>query len=73
MVTYILQHDGIYLCTNVQEGHATFSIYLHSGHIFDSVPSLERAWIQEGSLWGFYALGASVWGLLAALIVVRGV
>ena len=74
MITHIPWHDGIYLGTVVQRGHATFPIYLHSGYVFDPIPSLERVWIQEGSLQGgFHALGASVWGVSAAVIVVRGV
>ena len=74
MITYILWCDGIYLCTIVQEGHTTFFIYLQSGHVFDSVPSLKRVQIQEGSLQGgFYISGASIWELFMALVVVRGV
>ena len=74
MITYIPQHDGIHLGTIVQEDHTTFPIYLYSGYVFHPVPLLKRVWIQEGSLQGgFYSLGASIWGLFMALIVVRGV
>ena len=74
MITYVPWCDGIYLGTIVQEGHTTFSIYLHSGYVFNLLPLLKRVCIQEGSLQGgFYALGASIWGLFGALVVVRGV
>ena len=56
MIAYIPWHDGIYLGTIVQEGYATFPIYLHFSYILNPVPSLKRVWIQEGSLQGhFYA------------------
>ena len=74
MITYVLQHDGIYLGAIVQEGHATFPIYLHFSYVLNPVPLLERVWIQEASLQGgFYTSGASFCGLFVALIVVRGV
>ena len=74
MITYVPQHDGIYLGTIVQESHATFPIYLHLSYILNPVPSLGGVQIQEGSLWGgFYASWVSFWGLLAAFIVVRGI
>ena len=74
MIAYIPRHDGIYLGTIVQEGQTTFPIYPHLIYVFDPIPSLERVYIQEGSLQGgFYASGASVWGLFVALIIVRGV
>ena len=47
---------------------------LHSGYVFDPVPSLKRVQIQEGSLQGgLYALGASIWGVFVALVVVGGI
>ena len=65
MIDYVFWCDGIYLATIVQEGHTTFPIYLHFSYIFDPIPLLKRVQIQEGSLQsGFYASGASVWGLL---------
>ena len=74
MITYIPQHDGIYLGTVVQEGHTFSLIYLHSGYVSHSVPLLKRVQIQVGSLQdGFYGLGASVWGLIMVLFVVREV
>ena len=74
MITHIPQCDGIYLGTIVQEGHTTFPIYPHFSYVFDPVPSLKRVQIQEGSLCGvFYALGASVRGLLIVFVVVGGV
>ena len=74
MITYVPWHDGIYLGTIVQEGHTTFPIYPHFSYIFDPIPLLKGVWIQEGSLQiGFYASGASVWGLFMALVIVRGV
>ena len=74
MIAYVPWNDSIYLGTIVQEGHTTFPIYLHFRYIFNPVPSLERVWIQEGSLQGgFYASGASIWGPFMAFIVVGGV
>ena len=71
MITYIPWHDGIYLGTIVQKDHTTFTIYLHFSYVLDPVSLLERVWIEEESLQGgFYALGASIWGLFMALVVV---
>ena len=71
MVTYIPWHDGIYLGTIVQEGHTTFPIYPHFSYIFDPVPLLKGVQIQEGSLQSsLYALGASIWELFVALVIV---
>ena len=74
MITYVPQHDGVYLGTIVQDGHTTFPIYPYFSYVFDPVPSLKGVWIQEGSLQsGLYASETSVWGLIVALVVVRGV
>ena len=72
-MTYVLQCEGIYLGTIVQEGHTTFPIYPHSSYVLDPIPSLKGVQIQEGSLQsGSYASGASVWGLFMALVVAEG-
>ena len=74
MIIYILQHDGIYLGTVVQEGHTTFSVYPYFSYVFSPIPLLKRVWIQEGSLWSdLYALGASAWRFFMALVNVKGV
>ena len=74
MITYVPQHDGIYLGTIVQEGHTTFPIYPHFSYVFNPIPLLKGVWIQEGSLEiGFNASGATVWGLSMVLVIVRGV
>ena len=73
MITYIPRDDGIYLGTIVYEGHTTFPIYPHFSYVFDPIPLLKGVQIQEGNLQiGFYASGASIWGLFMVLVV-RGV
>ena len=74
MIAYIPWHDGIYLDTVVQEGDATFPIYLYFSYVLNPIGLLKRVWIQEGSLQsGFYASSASFLGLFMAFIVVIGV
>ena len=73
MITYVPQHDGIYLGTIVQEGQTTFPIYPYFSYIFDPVPLLKGVQIQEGSLQsGPYALGASIWGSSWCLLLSEG-
>ena len=74
MITYVLRHDCVDLSTIVQESHTTLPIYPHFSYVLNPMPLLKGVQIQEGSLWsGFYALRASLWGLLMALIFIRGV
>ena len=74
MITYIFSHDGIDLCTIVQESLTTLSIYPHSSYVFDSMPASKGVWIQEASLlWWLYALGTSVQRFFGVLTIVGGV
>ena len=66
--------DGVYLHAIVKEGHAALSINPYPGHVFDPVPLLERARIQEGSLCAMsYALGIPFWGAFGGVTFPRGV
>ena len=66
--------DCVYLHTIVKEDHTALSINPDPGHIFDPIPSLERAWFQEGSLCATsYALGILSWGAFSGVTFPRGV
>ena len=54
-------HNGVDLCTIVQESHAALPI--DSGYILDPVPSVKGVGIEEGSPHlAFYTWGVPSWG-----------
>ena len=65
MVFNELWHNGVNLCTIVQESHADLPIHPYPGYVFNPIPSVKGIRIQEGSLlFGILCLGCPVMGHL---------
>ena len=57
MILNVSWHNGVNLCTMVQETHTALPTDFYPGHVLNPIPSVKGVRIQEGSLcMAFYAL-----------------
>ena len=67
-------HNGVNLCTTVQESHAALPGNSYPGHVLDPIPLAKGIGIQEESLFGILHLGCPTLGhLQCGCLSLRGV